>query len=317
MELTKDNYYDIEPKILKDIEDCNFIALDLEMSGLIQNKFKIYDSPEENFIKSKYNADNFRIIQFGICFFIKNIENNKEYVAKPYNIYIFPSEKQNNNKFDFYVESIIFNKNHGCDFNKWISKGVPYLNDDNLNKLLERTINGDINKYNPNISSIHKNILLYKEKDKIIYENFLNKFNCFYNDTKKIIFKHEKINKHLLLYFLNKLNDDIRKRIYIEYTEELIGQETKEFIIIHRLSPEEKQLKIIEKNNEILSLIKKEKGVKNIIEKIIELKKPIIGHNCFIDLLFIMSHFMGEIPKNYKEYKNKLKNKFSGGIYDT
>ena len=34
MELTKDNYYDIEPKILKDIEDCNFIALDLEMSGL-------------------------------------------------------------------------------------------------------------------------------------------------------------------------------------------------------------------------------------------------------------------------------------------
>ena len=26
---------------------------------------------------------------------------------------------------------------------------------------------------------------------------------------------------------------------------------------------------------------------------------------------------MGEIPKNYKEYKNKLKNKFSGGIYDT
>ena len=97
---------------------------------------------------------NFRIIQFGICFFIKNIENNKEYIAKPYNIYIFPSEKQNNNKFDFYVESIIFNKNHGCDFNKWISKGVPYLNDDNLNKLLERTINGDINKYNPNISSI-------------------------------------------------------------------------------------------------------------------------------------------------------------------
>ena len=88
MELTKDNYYDIEPKILKDIEDCNFIALDLEMSGLIQNKFKIYDSPEENFIKSKYNADNFRIIQFGICFFIKNIENNKEYIAKPYNIYI-------------------------------------------------------------------------------------------------------------------------------------------------------------------------------------------------------------------------------------
>jgi len=64
-----------------------------------------------------------------------------------------------------------------------------------------------------------------------------------------------------------------RKRVYIL------------FIIIKKLSPEEKQLKIIEKNNEMFSLIKKEKGVKNIIEKIIECEKPIVGHNCFIDLL--------------------------------
>ena len=34
MELTRDNYYDIEPKVLKDIEECDFIAFDLEFSGL-------------------------------------------------------------------------------------------------------------------------------------------------------------------------------------------------------------------------------------------------------------------------------------------
>ena len=317
MELTKDNYYDIEPNILKDIEECNFIAFDLEMSGLIQNIFKIYDSPEENFLKSKYNAENFRIIQFGISFFIKSLNNDKEYIAKPYNIYVFPSEKQNNGKFDFYIESIIFNRDHGCDFNKWIKKGVPYLNDDNLNKLTERTLNGDINKYNPNDPNIGKNINLYKEKDKIIYEQFLNEFNSFFNDQNEKIFKHDKINKHLVLYFLNKLSEEIRNRIFIEYKEETNGHDTKEYIIIHKLTPEEKKVKIIEKNNEKVSLIKKEKGVKNIIEKIIESKKPIVGHNCFLDLTFIMSHFMEEIPKQYKEYKNKLKNKFKGGIYDT
>ena len=37
-----------------------------------------------------------------------------------------------NNKFDFFLESIIFNREHGCDFNKWISEGVPYLNNENL-----------------------------------------------------------------------------------------------------------------------------------------------------------------------------------------
>ena len=41
MELTKNNYYDIEPTILKDIEESNFIALDLELSGLILYKINI------------------------------------------------------------------------------------------------------------------------------------------------------------------------------------------------------------------------------------------------------------------------------------
>ena len=317
MELTRDNYYDMEPFILKDIENSDFIAIDLELSGLMQNKYKIYDSPEENFLKGKYDADNFRIIQFGISVFMKDKNNDKEYISKPYNIYVFPSEKQNNGKFNFYIESILFNRVHGCDFNKWITKGVSYLNEDNLNKLIDRTFNGDINKYNPNDVASFKKIKLYKEKDKVIYENFLSQFNSFFNNSNEKIFRYNKINKHLVLYFLNKLNDEIRKRIFIEYEEEMVGKELKEFMIIKKLSSEEKQLKIIEKKSEMTSLIKKEKGVKNIIEKIIELKKPIVGHNCFIDFLFIMSHFIEEIPKNYKEYKIRLKNLFRGGIYDT
>ena len=317
MELTKDNYYDVEPIILKDIEESDFISIDLELSGLIQNKYKIYDSPEENFLKAKYDADNFRIIQFGISIFIKDKNNNKEFIAKPYNIYVFPSEKQNNGKFNFYIESIIFNKDHGCDFNKWIKKGVSYLNENYLNKLIDRTFNGDINKYNPNDVSSFKKITLYKEKERIIYENFLNQFNSFFNNSNEKTLKCEKINKHIVLYFLNNLNEEIRNRIFIEYEEEMSGMDFKKYMIIKKLSPEEKQLKIVEKNNEMSALIKKEKGVKNIIEKIIETKKPIIGHNCFIDFLFIMSHFIEEIPKNYIEFKKRLKNLFRGGIYDT
>ena len=202
MELTRDNYYDMEPFILKDIENSDFIAIDLELSGLMQNKYKIYDSPEENFLKGKYDADNFRIIQFGISVFMKDKNNDKEYISKPYNIYVFPSEKQNNGKFNFYIESILFNRDHGCDFNKWITKGVSYLNEDNLNKLIDRTFNGDINKYNPNDVASFKKIKLYKEKDKVIYENFLSQFNSFFNNSNEKIFRYNKINKHLVLYFL-------------------------------------------------------------------------------------------------------------------
>lgn len=318
MELTRDNYYEIEPKILKDIDNCEFIAFDLEFSGLIPSKFKIYDSPEENFQKSKIMAENFRIIQLGITPFIRKENNEKAYIAKPYNIYVFPSEKQSNNKFDFFLDSVIFNREHGCDFNKWINKGVSYLNNENLKKLTERIMSGNINKYDPKNMSSFKNIVLYKEQDKIKYKNFLDKFNNFYNNPEEKVFKHEKIVRHLVLYFLNKLNENIRKLIFIEYKDEIIGEETKSFILIHKLnSYEEKIQRINKENNEIFTTVEKEKGVKNIIEKIISSKKPIIGHNCYIDLIFIMSHFMDEIPNNYSSYKKRLKNEFKGGIYDT
>jgi len=319
MELTRENFYEVEPILLKDIENSEFIAFDLEFSGLIKSKFKIYDSSEEKFQKSKYMAENYRIIQVGITPFIKKeSNNNKEYIAKPYNIYAFPSEKQSNNKFDFFLDSIIFNREHGCDFNKWISQGVVYLNNENLKKLTERLMAGNINKYDPKNISAFKNIVLYKEQDKIRYKDFYDRFMNFYNNKDEKILKHEKIVRHLMLYFLNKLDEDIRKKIFIEYKDEIIGEDVKSYLLIHKLnSYEEKLQKINQENNEIIALIKKEKGIKNIIEKIISSKKPIVGHNCFIDLLFIMSHFMDDIPKNFHTYKLKLKNEFGGGIYDT
>ena len=318
MELTKENYYEMEPTILKDIENCEFVAFDLEFSGLIPSKFKIFDSPEENYQKSKYMAECYRIIQFGITPFLKNQNNNKSYIAKPYNIYVFPSDKQNNNRFDFFLESIIFNREHGCDFNKWIKLGVPYLNNELLKKLSDRLMGGNINKYDPKNISSFKNIVLYKEQDRDRYKNFLEKFNNFYKNPDEKVFKHEKIVRHLVLYFLNKLDENIRNKIFIEYKDETVGEETKSYIIIHKLNSfEEKIQKVNQENNEIIALIKREKGVKNIIEKIISSKKPIVGHNCYIDLLFIMSHFMEELPKSFKTLKLILKNEFNGGIYDT
>ena len=318
MELTRDNYYENEAKILQDIENSEFIAFDLEFSGLNPSRFKIYDTPEENFQKTKVMAENYRIIQLGITPFIRKDTNSKEYIAKPYYIYVFPSERISNNRFDFFLESIIFNREHGCDFNKWINKGVSYLNNEQLKKLTERIMSGNINKYDPKNSSSFKNIVLYKEQDKIRYKNFLEKFEKFYQNSEEKIFKHEKIVRHLLLYFLNKLDDDKRKKIFIEFKDETIEEETKSYIFIHKLnSYEEKQQRINQENNELFSSIEREKGAKNIIEKIASSKKPIIGHNCFIDLLFIMSHFMDEIPNNFNTFKLKLKNEFKDGIYDT
>ena len=47
-------------------------------------------------------------------------------------------------------------------------------------------------------------------------------------------------------------------------------------------------------------------GFTSVIELLSESRKKLVGHNCYIDLLFLYSHFVEYIPSNYFEYKTKL-----------
>eukprot|EP00828_Plagiopyla_frontata_P006378 TRINITY_DN12773_c0_g1_i2.p1 TRINITY_DN12773_c0_g1~~TRINITY_DN12773_c0_g1_i2.p1 ORF type:complete len:373 (+),score=89.55 TRINITY_DN12773_c0_g1_i2:517-1635(+) len=68
-----------------------------------------------------------------------------------------------------------------------------------------------------------------------------------------------------------------------------------------------------EKWNKFYSL----KGFSRIFDLIEANKKlTIVGHNCFLDLMFMMSHFNGKLDDNYQDYKQKLHSMFPR-IYDT
>ena len=302
MEITIDNYFTIESEILEDINKCDFIGFDLELSGLFPTFESFIDEIEERFSKLRKIALKYNIIQVGLVFFFKN-ENS--FVAKPYNFYVFPSVEIDKN-IGMEIEALNFNKNHGCDFNKWIIKGIPYLNEDELKKLCDKKLNFNINQYNP--KNKKKKIILFKENDKKIYNEIKKIFDEFYNSNSNEL-KIEKIQRHILIYFLNNLSEEIRNKIFI-------NENNKNFILIKKVSNEEKVKKINLENENILNKIKHEKGIKILFEKIIEKKKKIVGHNCLVDILFIYNNFIETIPKDFKIFLMKLLNNFNE-IYDT
>jgi len=57
-------------------------------------------------------------------------------------------------------------------------------------------------------------------------------------------------------------------------------------------------------------------GFGEVAECIFNCKKPIVGHNCFLDLLFIYQAFYGQLPDKCTKYKKKLHEIFPL-IYDT
>lgn len=287
------------------------------MTGIAQYNNNFMDSPEEKYMKQKHAAERFKIIQLGIVPWKINpslsTSNKKVYEARPYNIYVFPNEENGNSQLNCEISAMIFNREHGMDFNKWICNGVNYINSKQYKYLYESIFDKNINSYDPNNKNKYKNILLYKEEDKQRYNEFYTKFLNFYNEPQMKKFKIEAIPKFFIFHFLNNISQDIRDRIYISYEK---NENNQQYINIIKVEPNEKKTHIENSNKESIESLEKTKGVKNIFDTITKYKKPIIGHNCSLDILYCISHFGDPLPDNYSDYKKLIQSYFSG-VYDT
>jgi poly(A)-specific ribonuclease len=317
MEITSDNYLEKEPEIITDIQKCDFISFDLEMTGIAVGSRHFLDSPSERYLKHKLSAEKFKIIQFGLVPWFKKPDSTDKnkiiYEAKPYNIYVFPGKELDYMNINCEVSALVFNSKHGMNFNTWIYKGVNYLNSRQYTNLVLRTKDRNYNT----ATNFDKSRNIYKKEDLELYNTFETKFLEFFNDknTNNNLFTYKKIPSFMIYHLLSKLSEEQRDQIYIqiEKNEEKDGEDK---LIIKKVTKEEKQKLISEDNQKKLKEMEKAKGVKNIWDEIVKNKKIIIGHNLSIDILFCFSHFGETLPDNYEQFK-KLVNSSFNGVYDT
>ncbi len=109
------------------------------------------------------------------------------------------------------------------DFNKWIYKGIPYVNSKTEKQMLDNLNDSNINLYDPSNLSKIKSINLYKDCDRQKYEEFCRDFSEFlYSEAESHIF--EKYPKFMQYYIINNMQESIRKRVYFS-NERIEGKE--------------------------------------------------------------------------------------------
>ena len=88
-------------------------------------------------------------------------------------------------------------------------------------------------------------------------------------------------------------------------------------IHIHNLSNEtDKKAFEEEKAKEKEKAFSKHVGFTNIFKLLVESKKPLIGHNCYFDLLFFYSHFINKLPQKFETFKKNLHQSFPEYIFE-
>ncbi|KAL5242431.1 hypothetical protein ACI65C_009841 [Semiaphis heraclei] len=308
-EITCENFYSELPVIEGAIRECAFISLDMEFSKLFDNvskPFSLFDTAEERYNKLHQKVSDITCIQLGIAIYIYDAKN-KTFKTKTYSFYTYPQTfYKSDSVVNFQTSCVEFLCKHNFDFNKLFHSRVPYLTDEEELKIksemldeffFDKYFENNI-KFRPIEEELMKILKIVSEwYDTANYgeQTFLEINGC--NEPAYII---------LMQYYL------LKKLKYILIDESQSG------LNITKIEGNTKS-EILNRTiyeNLKLSLLNKMMGIKYLMKLISKLKKPIIGHNCALDILILSNQFFTPLPENFKDFQNFVSKNF-GPIYDT
>ncbi|RVD85673.1 uncharacterized protein DFL_003984 [Arthrobotrys flagrans] len=304
------------PHLLSLIEKCDFIAIDFEFSGVgnspSRGQVGVNHKPTlaERYKELCGAAKTYSIMQMGICpvKWLPNAPREPRYSSRPCNFFVAPHVERKLFKYDraclFSASAIDFHLKNGFDFNRLYSRGCLYLGhqeEAHIRRLKRQRDEADATEIEP------------KEEDVPMLEEVRVQIAAWIKGLEDNPFD-----------FLNIQRPEgyngYQRRIIIQFIRRefpgYIGVWYEQHVQVQPLNEERERKVIQKKEDDFERALKLQRGVRYLIDKIMELKKPLIGHNLFTDLVYMHYMFIGDLPEDINDFRRFLQQNF-GLIVDT
>ncbi|XP_043920402.1 poly(A)-specific ribonuclease PNLDC1-like [Protopterus annectens] len=276
----------IEEKLIYD-QTHNIYLEELDIWRHYLDDCCLFDSIEERYMKLRSSVQKFTVSQIGVSVFKKKNGVPNRFVSQCYNFYLFPvCFAQIDTEFSVQASSSAFLSSYGFDFNKLFKKGIPYLND-----VQEAALQ---NKLATGVFAIYR--LLSGDQLKS-FINVVTEWIVTAEEGSSIVLSGL---SGLQVYDLQII---LRRAIPTVWTELKSTTE----VAVYKVSVEKR--KILETSADC-TLIEKAvnfaRGFTNLFRILVEAHKPLVGHNLFLDLLYLHEKFYRPLPESYSEFKNNI-----------
>ncbi|KAH9523435.1 Poly(A)-specific ribonuclease pnldc1 [Bulinus truncatus] len=304
IEITRQNYDSLFPKIEYAIENADFISVDTEFTGLFYNELckpSLFDNSAERYAKLKASVQKFTLSQIGITTFVRNAKENS-YTAETFYFYLFPLPFGSYDpRFSVQTSCLEFLNKNSFDFNKWVKQGIPYMNITQERVLTNEMAAGYL------FSGINQ------ETEKGV------QYLC---SKVAVWLPNSKVGEILTLSLPEGsessyvYHSDLRMRFSQVWT----SSNPFDQIVVEHVDTIKRQL-LERQNHSLHQQYQKQQivqllGFTRIFRLLQIAQKPIIGHNIFMDLMFMYEKFHNTLPDNYIKFKEDVHKMFPT-IFDT
>ncbi|XP_069484936.1 poly(A)-specific ribonuclease PNLDC1 isoform X2 [Ambystoma mexicanum] len=289
MDVLQDQWKEMLPVIEGLIRGCDFLALDMEFTGLHSlapgQQPSLFDCASDWYKKARRSVQTFSVCQIGLSTFCK--QDCNRFVAHSFNFYLFPTTfARMDSEFSIQMSSAVFLSGFGFDFNKFLKEGIPYMNEEQEARFLY-----DYRQGNWRVHSVLEKDSLKKAIEQVT--SWVTSASIGDTIILQDIKGFQQYNVQLVL----------RQALPDVWTMPL-GDE----VIVQKVLPRQRWQ--MERNN--LNQCSKEQvlisalGFTIIFRAIVAAKKPLVGHNMLMDLLHLHDKFYRPLPGCYEEFKKNI-----------
>ncbi|KAL6446904.1 hypothetical protein ACFW04_001363 [Cataglyphis niger] len=304
MEVTCSNFQEVLSELDSILENATFLSIDGEFTGLNSGPDAgPFDTPAQYYAKLRAGSMDFLLVQFGLSIFTYDLQTDK-YSQRSYNFYVFPKPMNRHApdcRFMCQTSSIAFLANQDFDFNKLFKYGIPYLRASEEEKLVKRLEEKQKIKEENNVD-----LIPISDNDKPQIEEICSRIEDFLaSDAEEIII--DKCNA-----FMRRLvHQETRIRWPNKVRVEGKVENTWHCLSIQKVGTKEEEEKKENQKRENEKLeMKQAVGFSNLLKKIVESGKIIVGHNMLLDLCHIVHQFFTPLPNDYLEFKTLIHDLF-------
>lgn len=328
MEVTVENFKEALKILEEKLPSADFVCIDAEFSGLstIKGPRFTYDTLEQKYQKAKNGSNEFLILQYGLCLFTWN-KDKENYIALPFTFNIYPRPyKRFFNDVMFMVQSscLDFLAQNNFDFNKLFYGGVSFIHPSTQQKVDEKFDKASkfvSQKEEKNSSDTSDITITSVEYTKVFIPKDKRDFiGTIISLVEKFVINTQQDSLDLPVCgpFERKLIYEVLEEKYPMglYLKSEVNEQNQKFVKVLKITDKSKSMKFREEMEKERNILKEAGAFNEVMKLLVNHKKPIIGHNMFLDLFYTITNFFAIPPDTLEEFKSLVIELFPS-IFDT